>query len=107
VYTSKAKQGINSLLPIARQVFSHPQESRAPSRVTATWEDKHHHSECSPFLLFAPAFIAEQDVIWYGTSPWSVEVSYPGCVPSQPFVQSQPIHWWGSVRGRKSVSTAQ
>ena len=34
VHTRKAKQGICSLLPIVRQVCSHLQESRAPSRVT-------------------------------------------------------------------------
>jgi len=36
MHTSKAKQGIRSLLPIGRQVFSHSQESRAPSGITVT-----------------------------------------------------------------------
>jgi len=39
-HTSKAKQGICSLLPIGRQVCSHLPESRALSRVTVTWENK-------------------------------------------------------------------
>jgi len=44
MHTSEAKQEIHALLPIGRQVFSHLQERRAPSRVTVTWEDKRHHS---------------------------------------------------------------
>ena len=55
-HTSKEKQGIHSPLPIGRQVFSHPQESRAPSCVMVTWEDKHHRSEHPP-LSFFPSFI--------------------------------------------------
>jgi len=38
MHASKAKQGLHSLLPIRRQVFSHLKESRAPSHVTVTWE---------------------------------------------------------------------
>jgi len=45
-HRSEANQGIHSLLPIGRQVFSHLQESQAPSRVMVTWEDKRRHSEC-------------------------------------------------------------
>jgi len=33
-------------------VFSHLQESRAPSRVTVTWEDKCHHSDRPPPSFF-------------------------------------------------------
>jgi len=36
VHASKAKQGIHTLLPISRQVFSHIWESRTPSRVIIT-----------------------------------------------------------------------
>ena len=46
--TSKAKQGIHSLLPMGRLVFSHLRESRAPSHMTVTWEDKGHRSELPP-----------------------------------------------------------
>jgi len=49
VHASEAKQGIHSLLPISRQMFSHLQESRAPSRLMLTWEDKCHHSDVPPF----------------------------------------------------------
>jgi len=41
MHTKEAKQGIRSLLPIGRQVFSHLQESRAPWRIAVTLEDKH------------------------------------------------------------------
>jgi len=63
-----------------------------------------------PFFLLPPAFIAERDIIWYGMSLWSFEVSCPGCVLSQLLVHPQPTRWWGCERGRKgldSVSTAQ
>jgi len=54
---SKAKEGIHSLLPISRQVFSHLQESRAPPHVKVTWENKHHHSKCPHFLLLAQVYV--------------------------------------------------
>ena len=72
---------------MGRQVLSHLQESRAPSCVTVTWEDKCHCtpniSPLLPSFLLPPALYAEHDVIWYGVSLWSVGVSCPGCVPSQ------------------------
>jgi len=94
MHASKAKQGIHLLLPTGRQVLSHLQGSRAPSRVTVTWEDKRHHSEHTPPLLLPPALYAEYDTIWYGISLWSVGVSCPGCVPSQPLAHPQPARWW-------------
>ena len=51
---SKAKQGTHSLLPIGGQVFSHLQESRAPSRITVTWADKRHHLEHPPLPPSSP-----------------------------------------------------
>jgi len=60
MHTSKAKQDAYSLLPIDRQVFSHLQESRAPSHVAITWEGKHHHSECVCFAFLpssSPSFL--------------------------------------------------
>lgn len=35
---------------MSSQVFSHLQESTAPSHTMVTWENKHHHSKCPPFL---------------------------------------------------------
>lgn len=43
IHTRRAKQRIHSPLPMVRQVFSHFQESRAPSCVMITWEDKYHN----------------------------------------------------------------
>lgn len=49
--TSKTKWGINSVLPMGRQVFSHPQFGRALSHRTVAGEDKHHISDF-PFAFF-------------------------------------------------------
>ena len=57
-HASKANQGIHSLLPISRQVFSHLQQSRAPSRIMVTREAKRHHSECPPPSSFIPQLYA-------------------------------------------------
>ena len=35
-------------------VFSHLQESSAPSHLSITWEDKHHHSKHPPASFFFP-----------------------------------------------------
>ena len=77
VQASKAKQGIHSLLPTGGQVFSHLQESRAPSRITVTWGDKCHHSEHPPLPSSYPSFIAEHSIVQCGISLWSVGVSCP------------------------------
>lgn len=39
-------------VPMGRQMFSHSQESRAPSHIMVTWEDTHHNSE--HLALFFP-----------------------------------------------------
>ena len=39
-YSEKAKQGIQSLLPNGWQMFSHFQESRIPSQLMVSWEDR-------------------------------------------------------------------
>ena len=44
------------MLPIGGQVFR-LQESRAPSRLTVTWEDKCHNAEHPPFLLLPPVLL--------------------------------------------------
>jgi len=54
VCISKEKQGIHSLLPIGRQVFSQLQESRASSCVTVTWEDKMPYLNVPPLSFFFP-----------------------------------------------------
>lgn len=63
MHTSKIKQGINSLLPMGRQMFCNPQDSRAPSLLMVTGENKCQISE-SPFLFVLPsALYAEHDAI--------------------------------------------
>jgi len=101
MHASKAKPGIHSLLAISRQVFSHGQESRAPARVTVTWEEKCHHSECPPFLILPRASYAEHDFIWYRISLWSVGVSCLGCVSSQPLVPLTAYSLVGGCEGQK------
>jgi len=77
VCTSKSKQGINSPLPTGR----HLQESRAPSPIVVTWEDKCHHSKHPPFLLLPPTLYAEQDSVWCGLSLGSVGSAVVWTVP--------------------------
>ena len=106
--TSKAKQGIYSPLPTGRPMLSHLQESRAPPRVTVTWEDRHHHSRRPPLPSSSPSFICcEHDAVRHGVSLWSVGVGCPGCVPSQPPVHPQPARWWGGVRDRKGLDLGE
>jgi len=104
-HASKAIQGIHSLLPIGRQVFSHLQEHRTPTFIIVTWQDKCHNSKCLPFLPLPPASIAEHDVIWYGKFLWSAEVSYPVYIPVQLCVDPLLTHWHGSVRSRKDLNS--
>lgn len=104
-HTSKVIQRIDSLLPIIRQVFSHLQESWAPSHITVIWINKHHHSkQLPPLLLLPPASYAEHVSIWYGISLWSLRVTCPG-VPSQLLLHSHTPCWWGDMRGRKGLGS--
>jgi len=73
--------------PMAGRCSAISQESRAPSGIAVTWEDKCPHSKCP--LLLSPAFIAKHDVIRSGIPLWSVGsvvlvVSSPNflCTPS-------------------------
>lgn len=106
--SGNAKQIINLSLPIDRQVFSHPQESQAPSCVTATWENNANILFWMPvflLLLFLPALYAEHDAKWCGISIWLVGVSCSSCLPSQVLVHPQPTCWW--VRSSNSIGTVQ
>lgn len=38
-HANTGEQGLHSLLPICRQMFIHPQDSRTLLCVTVTWED--------------------------------------------------------------------
>lgn len=58
------------------------------ARVMVIWEDKCNPTYYTPCLLLAS--IAEHDIVWYGVSPSSVQVSCHGCVPSQLLSHLQP-----------------
>jgi len=96
--TSKAKQGIQSPLRTGRLVFSHLQESRAPSHIMVPWEDKRLHSECPSFFLLSSGLCCWT---WHHMV-WNISLvncaSCPTCVPSQLLVHPQPSHCWGSAR---------
>lgn len=57
IHTTKAKQIIPSLFPMGWWVFSHLWETRVPSHIMVTWEDKHQDFKCSPVPLFSTHFI--------------------------------------------------
>lgn len=63
---AKANQGVDSLLPIGGQIFSHFQESWDSSHLTVTWKDKYHNSKHSPFLLLSSCFYcwAWHHLVW-------------------------------------------
>lgn len=67
-HVSKAK---HSPLPMSKKVFSHPQESRAPSQVTVTGADKHHPSKHSPLPSPSLGSICWAKHPWSGISLWS------------------------------------
>ena len=66
--TSKAKQGIHSLLPTCRQMFSYHQESSAPLHLMVSWGDKCRNSEVARSSFFPHLF-------WLSTTLY--DVGYP------------------------------
>lgn len=104
IQKSKAKEGINSLLPTGRQEFSHPQESRASPCATVTWEDKHCHAKYHPLPPSSPSSTCEHNAVWCGISLWSVGVGSPRYSP-QSLVHPHPLGG-GEVRGRKDLDAA-
>jgi len=82
--TSKAKQGISSLLAIGRQTFRHFPGKEGLSMCNVFFGRQTPLPQTLPlFFFFPPAFDAEHEVIWYGISLWSDGVTCPGCVHSQ------------------------
>lgn len=88
MHPSKAKQGVDSLFPMGRQVFGHLQESRVPSCVMVIWENKHCHSKGPPS---PPLLYTGHDATWSGISPWSAGVTCPGSVSSHPPMHSHTL----------------
>ena len=102
---SKEKQGLLSLLPMGRQVFSHAQEAGLHRVCRLLWKTNTITSDVPSLLLLPPALYAEQDPIWFGISFWSVGVGCPSCVSSKTLVHPQCPHWWRGVRGKKGLGS--
>lgn len=66
-HVSKASQGLHPLLPICRQVFSHVQESRAPSHLSSQGRQTP-TLWMSPSLFLPPALFAGDNIMWHGIS---------------------------------------
>ena len=79
----KAKPVIHSLLPFGSQVFSPSRKAGLILRNGFLGRPSPLLQMCPTSSLSTPAFVAEHDAIWCGTSPWSAWASCPGCVPSQ------------------------
>jgi len=82
----KAKQGINSLLPISRQELSHLQESRAPSRIKVTWDDRCCNSEHPTLppqllLLSTASYVMGSPFGQLGSAVPAVSPPSPLCTP--------------------------
>lgn len=90
---------------MGREVFSHSQKSRAPSLLSVTWEDKHHHLKHPHLSPSSSTLYAEDSTIWHGQSLWPLEVNCLGWVLSQLLVQA-PL-WQGEVRGRECLDSVQ
>lgn len=97
MHTSKAKHGINSPLSLSRQVFSHHQDSRAPSHLMATWEVKCHHFKHPPPPF---SFLYSQMYMLYMEYPFSQLGSAGPALYPQILVYPQPACWWGGVTSR-------
>jgi len=57
-----------------------------------------------PCSFFPLTFVAEHNVMWYGTSLRSAEIGCPGFVPSQLLAFPQPARWWGSVETEMALA---
>lgn len=83
----KAKQGIHSLPPCSRQVFSHFKGNRAPSRVRVTRGNN--YITVGIFPLSFPQFCMLSNTLYgVGISFWWAGVTYPRYVFSQVLVHS-------------------
>jgi len=83
---------------VDRQVFSHLQESRAPSHVTVTWEDKRHYSKSPP--------PSSPMLYMLSTMSYGVECPFGQLVSAVPPVHPQPPRWWGGLSSRKGLDSA-
>lgn len=101
MWEQRQKEFIHLLL-ISRQMSSHFLGSRASVRIPVAWKDKCHNHKCPRILPFPSAFHAEHSVTCWA-SCWSVWVSCPIYVPSQPFTHHQCTGLSEKWLGRKSL----
>lgn len=106
VPTSKAKQGINSLLPWADRCSAIPGE-QAPIKCNGDL-GRQKTVQILPLSPFTPTVYTVHDVTWSGISLWSVRVTCPTCVPSKRPVHPQSsLMWWYEKQKRLCASPAQ
>lgn len=106
VHTSKVKQGIHSLLPIHSQVFSHLQQSRAPSHTTVTQEDKMPWLQTPlPLFLFTHFYVLSMLPYGVGHPFGQLGSTVLAVSPPTQIVPPCPPHWWCEVRSRKGLGS--
>lgn len=96
------KQEIHSLLPVGRPVLSHLHGSITCNH--DLWKQTSSLGMSLP--LIPPGWYAEYGIVCCGTRLWPVEISCPGCVPSQLFLHPKPPHDpGGTVWGMEKALT--
>lgn len=83
-HTSRAKQGINLLLPFGRQLFSHLHENQPSSHVRLTQKADAFTPNSPSFLFLSPSLYAEYDTSWPEFSFGSAGVSVLAVPPPRP-----------------------
>lgn len=101
----KVKQGILSLLPISRHMFSPFQESRAC--VMFSWKDKYHHFEYPPLLPLSPVIYCWA---WHHIVYSIPSISWGNLFmlwSSQLLAHPHTPHWQGSMKNGKVLGSVQ
>lgn len=90
---------------MGRQVFGRAQESRAPSHITVTWEDRHHHCECPSFF---PQLYMLSVVPCAVGHACGLRAQLSKLCPLTTFCAlPQPTGRWSDTRSRKGLFSAQ
>lgn len=95
VHTRKAKQQIQALLDWQTSLANQELLKQHFFFISASWEDKHHHSQCPYFLLLSSNV--------FKISLWLSWLSSPGRVLSQLTVHSQPPYFSRNARSKKDL----
>lgn len=104
MHVSKVEQGINLLLTIARQMFSHSQESLATAQIN-------YMGRQIPKLQTFPLFSFFPQILLLSLMSYGVEYPFGqlgsagwALSPSQCLAHPQPPLWQGSPETRKSLA---